>query len=95
MRIITDNKWKNFLYGDEVPKKVLDDYDWLDGEAKQDGWIKYKGEYYHISDFIYTVRIPEPKLKSWDAYKSDSYFSGIVIKLSPDIQQYKIGLYLT
>ena len=30
MKIFTDYKWKQFKYGYEAPKKILDSYDWLD-----------------------------------------------------------------
>jgi hypothetical protein len=36
-----------------------------------------------------------PELKDWDGYQSDSYFSGVVIKISPDGEQYKIGTYFS
>lgn len=92
LTIKTDHKWKNFLYGNEVPKKVLAEYDWLSEDEKWDGWVRRGKEYYHISDFM-RIPGPNPFGGKWNGYFSDSFFSGIVIEMSDDGEQYKIGLY--
>ena len=89
--IKTNNYFRTMLYENEIPKKVLDDYHHLINDDKGYGWIKYKGRYYHITDFM---RIQNNEdMKNWDAYISDSYFSGIVIKILGDNDLYKIGTY--
>ena len=35
--VSSDGKFEPFLYGNEVPKKVLAAYDWLDEDEKMDG----------------------------------------------------------
>ena len=50
-----------------------------------------KGYWYHTSDFM---RIPHGSdFKGWDGYASDSYFSGVLIKLSRDGEEYMVGTY--
>ena len=92
LTIKTDHKWKNFLYENEVPKKVLKEYDWLSEDEKMDGWVRRKGEYYHISDFM---RIPHPNPfgGKWNGYLSHGFSSGVVIEMSNDGEQYRIGYY--
>lgn len=89
--IYTDNKWKQFKYRDEVPKKVLkDDFDWLDEDDGFDGFFKYKGTWYHLSMFMNGGGFP-----GWDGYHGDSFFSGVLIALSPDGEEYKVATYIS
>jgi hypothetical protein len=93
LKIYTDNKWKQFKYRNEVPDKVLSDYfDHLPEEEYGDGFIKYRKRWYHTSDFM---RQTHSEFNGWDGYSSDSFFSGILIKLSDDGEEYKIGTYIS
>ena len=94
LQIITDGKWKHLKYGYEVPKKVLDECDWLSEEEKTDGWIMYRKRWYHIKEFgMITPQSPLPT--DWDGYLGDSFFSGIIIKFSEEFETYKIGTYIS
>jgi hypothetical protein len=87
--IYTDNKWKNFKYGYEVPKKVLkSQFDYLKDGEELDGFFKYRNYWYHLSDFM-TTTIPK-----WDGAAGDSYFSGVLIKVSKDGEKYKAAHYI-
>ena len=98
MRIMTDHKWKNFKQLHEVPKKLADDFDWLDEDSKFTNWIWYRKRLYHLSDFMdlsnrfYVTESPFPK--PWHGYLSDSFFSGVLIEISDDGEQYRIGTYI-
>lgn len=91
IRIRSDNKWKQFKYRHEVPASVLArQFAHLDED--DDGFILYRGHWYHTSDFM---RIPPGSdFKGWDGYASDSYFSGVLIKLARDGEEYMIGTYM-
>ena len=92
LEINTDNKWKQLRYGYEVEKrKDFKDYDWMEEDEKHDGWIIYRRRLYHLSDFMRIENIPE--FSGWDGYLSDTFFSGVLIKLSDDGERYKIGTY--
>ena len=92
LEIKTDHKWKQFKYGYDVEKrKDYKYYDWMDENDKGDGWIIYHRRLYHISDFMRIENIPE--FSGWNGYHSDSFFSGVLIKLSDDGERYKIGTY--
>ena len=94
LEIITDNKWKNFKYGYEVPDSVLNDhFDYLSEDEKIDGFIQYRSIWYHISEFM---RIENnPALNGWQGYSSDSFFSGVLINISDDGERYQIGTYIS
>ena len=96
LEIITDHKWKDFKYGYEVPEKVKkEEYAHLDKDgADYDGWIYYRHCWYHISDFL-RLEGNHPFESEWHGYSSDSFFSGVLIKLSKDGEQYKIATYIS
>ena len=99
MKIVTNNRERYFVYGHEVPAKVMaEQFDHLDDVSKCiDGFFKYRNYWYHISDFI---RVEDRHgdgddgfFSAWDGYASDSFFSGIVIKFFDDCESYKVGTY--
>ncbi len=88
--IKTNKQSRDFLYWNQIPAKVLaDQFDHLKEDENFDGFIKYRGNYYHETDFM---RAHEA-FKGWDGYLSDSYFSGIVLRIAQDGESYKIGTY--
>jgi hypothetical protein len=105
LTIKTNHHWRPFKYANEVPKKILDnEFDWMekdeDGLPKDylDGFICYRGTWYHTEDFMSLhnkVHCPNPPdfMKGWDGYHSDSFFSGVLIKLSDDGECYQIATY--
>ena len=87
-RIITNHHWRQFKYRYEVPPSVLEDqFDLCDDD---DGFIHYRGRWYHLSEFMVTDQFSE-----WDGFHSDSFFSGILIKLSDDGEEYQVALALS
>jgi hypothetical protein len=91
LEITTNRNWRQLSYRDEVPAKVLaDQFDYLPDEG--DGFLKYKNHWYHLTDFMTTgVNSPFP---DWQGYASDSFFSGVLIDLSEDCEQYQIATYI-
>ena len=81
-KIYTNKHRRQFLYGYEVPQEIHDWYDWLDGDDRLDGWIKYRNNYYHLSDFMrFDYPGPINQNRYWQAYHGDSYFSGVLIHI--------------
>lgn len=89
MGVKTNNNWRFFMYRSQVPPDVLSrEFDYLSDEDI-DGFFTYKGRWYHLSQFTRTT------IKGWDGLCATSFFSGIVIKLSDDGEQYRVGVYTT
>ena len=98
MKIISNNHWHNFLYGYELPESVRADFDYLD-DISEGTFLKYRGRYYDLSEFsaISGTIAPHPQRPGWgnyDAYMSDSFFSGVLLKLSDDNEQYQIATFI-
>jgi hypothetical protein len=92
MKIITNYQWRQFKYRDEVPQSVLDDqFDYLD-EDEIDGFFCYRGVWYHVGEFM---AFREGYTDKWHGYHSDSFFSAVLIELSDDGEEYRVGLGLS
>lgn len=88
MNIITNNQERQFLLGCDVPENVfVHEYEHLEISESSDNFIKYRGKYYHLSDFIMIEKTkPETDRKQfnyWDGYLTETAFSGILIKVNP------------
>lgn len=92
--IKTNHQWRNLAYRNEVPAKVLaDQFSHLDEDETGDGFFCYRGYWYHVSDFMRIENNAD--LAGWHGYASDSYFSGVVMKLSEDGEQYIAGTFFS
>lgn len=91
--IKTDRKWKKFKYRHEVPAHILErQFDYLTEDDETDGFFEYRECWYHTSEFMHVLKDMTP-LEGWDGYKNDSFFSGVVIKLSRDGEEYQVGTF--
>ena len=108
LEIITNNHAHQFVTGYEVPMNVLKwQFDYLTAEEQSSGsFLKYKGHWYHISDFTRfgpffmagieraTGGTEESPFDGWHGRVSDSAWSGVVIRISEDGDTYQIGTYI-
>jgi hypothetical protein len=93
LTIKTNRRWRNLAYRSDVPAKVLaDQFAHLSEEDGLDGFLCYRGHWYHTSDFM-AVGNGSP-LAGWQGYHGDSFYSGVVIRLHRDNEQYQVGTYL-
>ena len=95
MKIITDHKWHDFKDRWGVPEKVLkDQFSHLNEDDSPDLFFKYKNWWYHASDFMRIEAVHRnTDFKKWDGYTSDTFFSGVLIKLDEDCERYMVGMY--
>jgi hypothetical protein len=95
--IKSDKKWHTFKYGYELPKKYRKEFDYLiDEEYETRSFAYYRRNYYDINEFQRMPKIQNEdgsEFAKWDGYMQDSYFSGILIKVSSDGERYKIGMF--
>jgi hypothetical protein len=94
LQIITDHKWKDFIYGYQLTTEEKKDYNWMDQEELEtSNFFRYRGSVYSIQDFMRIENGPD-EFNGWDGYLSDTFFSGVLIKLSEDGEQYQVALFL-
>lgn len=77
-RIETEIEILDFYELTENEQKELNDYDGY----KDSSFFRYRGNVYDMSDFMKFQSIPNDAMKDYHAYKGETYFSGVLIKLS-------------
>lgn len=97
IKIVGDNKWRNLLYGYQLPKKWRKEFDWMSNEEFEiENFVKVPGKrvwYHAVNEFM---RAPKDLADiGWTGIHNDTYFSGVLIKLSSDGERYKIGHYFS
>lgn len=72
----------------ELTKKERKEFDYLDTEERrlQAVFVRYKKWVYDLDDFCYIGKnlAPHPQRPEWekyDGYQSDSFFSGVLMKI--------------
>lgn len=94
VKVTSNHQWRDFSYRHEVPQEVLDDeFDYQDEDEVFDGYFFYKGSWYHLDQFMAVPR--GMFLGDWDGYLNDSMFSGVVIRVSDDGEQYQVGYFVS
>ena len=77
IKIITNNKPRQLIYGYELTDKQKQDFDYIEDIDSHD-FVKYKNNIYDLSEFMRIETIDS--LKDWHSYSSDSSFSGTLVK---------------
>jgi hypothetical protein len=85
MKITTNNHYRNILNACDLTPKELKGFDYL-GEG-EGSFIRYKGRVWELGEFTRT------DLEGWNGINHDTYFSGVLIKLSKDSEAVKIGYF--
>lgn len=83
LTIKTNNQFRPLISGLDLTEKEKNDYDHLNFEEEGYSFFRYKGYCYYLGDFL-RLGFSSPFPDKWDAYLSDSHFSGILICLSGD-----------
>ena len=95
LQITTNNHERLFSYRYDVPEKILQEqFDYQDPEETQDGFFKFKGYWYHLDQFMRIDQNAPDDFQKWDGYRADSFYSGVLIKCSDDLETYKVATYI-
>lgn len=77
IKIMTNNKPRQLIYGYELTDKQKQDFDYIE-DIDSHYFVKYKNNIYDLSEFMRVEN--NDSLKGWDGYSSDSYFSGTLVR---------------
>lgn len=77
--------------------KMRKHFDWMDQDELETSYsfFKYCGNFYHLSEFLFLRSTAPSEFKGWDAYSSDTYFSGIVVRLTNNNEDVVVGTYFS
>lgn len=91
-----------------VPRPVIDaweltatergEFDYLDWDGISEGrdsasFVRYRGELYDLGEFEVWTNPESPMREGWDGFRSDSFFSGLVIRWCDDYESVVVGRY--
>jgi hypothetical protein len=72
-----------------VQSKVSQNY----ANADLFDWVQYKGEWYCMEDFVRVGK--DSPFPEWDGCLSDTYFSGVLVRLVDDGERVIFGRYFS
>lgn len=86
---------------EQLTQKEQAEFDYFDPKDGPGNFVRYRGWVYDLNDFTAVPRDLEAYapnsifygMRGWDGYVSDSYFSGVVMKYTPDLDHVVMGTY--
>jgi hypothetical protein len=100
LTIITNNVPRPLVYGFELTEKERAEFDYYKDAEELDCsmFVRYLGEVYALDQFTRHgsnwCRLPEfSPLNEWHGHHNDSFFSGILIRLSDDGETCVMGCF--
>jgi hypothetical protein len=105
MQVITNHHPRDIIDGWQLTADERAEFDYLDWPAIDAGtdsasFFRYRGELHDLGEFTADYGItrdaglPE-SLNRWDGYRSDSFFSALVVRFVDDNERVVIGRVLT
>jgi hypothetical protein len=90
--IKTNKQWRPILQSYELPDSARERFDYLnDEEFYGASFVKYKGYFYELGEFMRVAEGGELAAAGWDGIHNDSAWTGVLIKLSNDGERYQIA----
>lgn len=92
--VITNNQPRPVIYGHELTEKQALEFDYMDN-IEDGSFFKYKGHVYDLGDVmrINSSDCVPTAFKGYHGYVGESYFSGILVKISDCGEEVTIGRY--
>jgi len=93
MKIYTNHHWRKLLYFYELTDKEKRELDWIEDDTAS--VFRYRGNVYALDEFMRIDKTASKEFQDWHGYSSDSYFSGVLVKLSEDGEEYQVAIYIS
>lgn len=92
MEVISNGVARDMISFYDLPLKVQGQVSQNYENAEHFDWVRYKGEWYCMEDFMRVPRDGELLLE-WDGYLNDTYFSGVLVKFVDNGERVIFGRY--
>lgn len=99
-RIITNNVPRDVinayeLTADERAQFDYIDWDAIDNSSSSASFFRYRGELYDLGESEVWDNPMSPTRAGWDGFRSDSFFSGLVVRYVDNFERVVVGLALS
>lgn len=89
-----NHQWRNLTYGYELSPAERAEFDYIAADDfDSHDFLRYLGRVYDVSEFVSAPA--DMVADGWHGYSADSYFSGVAIKLSRDLDSAQVATYYT
>jgi hypothetical protein len=100
VKVITNNIPRDVIDAYELTVKEREDFDYLNWQAIDAGedsasFFRYRGHLYDLNEFTRWDATPHDALRVWDGYRSDSFFSALVVRYVENCERVIVGLVLS
>jgi len=83
LTITTNNQYRLLINGYELTTDERKDFDYYtEDEIDCATFFKFRGQVYDLGEFMRIDNHPDTEFSAYAGYRSDSFFSGLLIKLS-------------
>lgn len=96
IRVITNNVPRPVIDGWHLTPAERAEFDYVDWAGVETGsasasFIRYRGQLIDLNDGFDVGSVPTGTPGKWDAFCSDSFFSGVVIRYCEDYEYVVVG----
>lgn len=96
MEVITNNVPRPVLYWDDLTPKEQAEFDYVGNDPYNYSFFRFKGWVYDLGEFM---RIPDgvqyDSWRDWHGYQSDTFFSGVLVKVNYREETVIVGRFYT
>lgn len=96
VKVTTNGVPRDVVEAYELTAGEREAFDYLDWSAVDRGeasasFFRYGGELHDLGEFSAWASTPHESLRSWDGYRSDSFFSALVVRYVDDCERVVVG----
>jgi hypothetical protein len=100
IRIITNHVPRDVIEAWELTADERAEFDYIDWPAvdrleESGSFFRYRGQLYDLGEFEVWDNPASPTRQGWDGFRSDSFFSGLVVRYVDDHERVVVGLALS
>lgn len=95
MKIITNNKPREIICGDDLTDKERKKFIYIDwtNDVYDQHFFRYKGNVYDLGDCEPIFRDTIQAFKEWSGIYTETFFSGVVFRYVNDMEEVVVGRY--
>lgn len=100
MRIITNHVPRDVVEAWELTAEEREEFSYIDWPKVATGeesasFVRYRGELIDLGEFCVWDNPASPTREGWDGFRSDSFFSGLVVRYVDNFERVVVGLALS